>query len=85
MFHLVITQPFGSYEVGNRVTDQGEIALLEEAHRGKFVRVLAEEEPAQPVEAAPEQVAEEKAAAELPAPARRRKPAPQPVDSDASA
>jgi hypothetical protein len=43
MFHLVVTRPFGKYAVGQKITDQSEVAaLLAGKNKRNFVKVHAD-------------------------------------------
>lgn len=48
MIHLVVTEAFGSYVRGARITDEAEVKkVLASEHAGRVIRVNA---PAKPVE-----------------------------------
>lgn len=45
-YHLVVTQEFGAYAIGQRITAAAEVEAIGAAHPGAVVRVLAEDAPA---------------------------------------
>jgi hypothetical protein len=45
MYHLVVRHPFHGYNIGDKITDPGEIAKLMAEHEGRVIRVPAKDEP----------------------------------------
>jgi hypothetical protein len=41
--HLVVTQEFGAYAIGQKITDAAEVEAISAEHPGRVVRVLADD------------------------------------------
>lgn len=51
MHHLIVTQAFGDYAVGDRITDEDAVADATENHAGQVVRVAGDDPEAPAAEA----------------------------------